>query len=78
MELYILTCTNEIGAIVSLDVFTDQPKARRAMLDGHFKKVAELKKAGHYKDTREYTDQCSATAGDDEKHYDWRIWIREV
>lgn len=78
MELYILTCTDESGAIVSLDVHKSMFEAHRAMVDDHNKKEVELAEAGHFKNTFNYMDMNSATAGDDQVHYRWRIHFRRI
>lgn len=78
MELYILTCTDESGAIVLLEVYPDMHKAHLAMVEDHNKKEVELAEAGHFKDTFNYMDMNSATAGDDQVHYRWRIHFRRI
>lgn len=78
MQLFILTCINEEGVIVSLDVHMSMHEAHWAMVDSHNKEVEEFKRSGHYSDTFDYMDQNSATAGDDEMHYRWKIYIREI
>ena len=78
MELYILTCTDESGAIVLLEVYPDMHKAHWAMVDDHNKKEVELAEAGHFKNTFNYMDLNSATAGDDQVHYRWNIHYRRI
>ena len=74
MKIYILTCFNGEGAIISVDAYATLNEAHAAMVKAHNAETADLKGIGQYRANRDYVEQYAATVGD----YVWRIWAREV
>lgn len=78
MTIFILTCTNQEGTVVSLDVHYSLESAHTDMAQKHHAETRELKEAGHYKASRDYIERCAATVGDDEVFYKWQIWPKGI
>ena len=78
MKIYILTCVNEDGNVVSVQPFTNQELARATMDAQYRAERREFDENGALDDDHDYIEGNLAAVGNDRYHYVWQIYEREL
>lgn len=77
MKIYILTCVNENGDIVSVQPFKARELAFANMATQYYAERKEFERDGTL-DGHDDIDEDSAVVGNDRYYYFWRIFEREL
>ena len=76
MKVYVLTCINEEAEIVLLELFQTHAQARERMIESFNAECEELNNTGRL--DYEHAGPESASCGNSEYYYWWKIHSREL